>query len=334
MHGRDDERRVRGDEPELLVPNGLEQVALPPLDVLDAVQRRVEPGEAERARRSGRCRRRARCGAPRGTPGRRSRCRGRGLASTGLRTVSAASVRVAGPIWRTWSARDRRADPSDASTSPSNGSQREPCAHDAVANGEEARSRRARAGRPAPSAAAAIASGRLSRARKRRTSTERGSSASGRKPERREPLGESEAAVVADEPVDAAPRRSRHAPGARGASRASRLRVGSVLSTTSLSSGRTPFGVLLISTAAHLVGVLVLQLEVFLRVVLGLLRRSSCSSQLARRSRLTPPSWTPSERTSAFRARAAGSRGRSRGPAAPSARRACPTRRSGRARAR
>ena len=47
---RDDERRIRDDEPEPFVAGGLEQVPLPPLDVLDAVQLGVEPGEPERAR--------------------------------------------------------------------------------------------------------------------------------------------------------------------------------------------------------------------------------------------------------------------------------------------
>ena len=202
VHRRDDEGRIRDDEPELLVPNGLEQVALPPLDVLDAVQSCVEPGEAECARVQvdaddvlavARCEERLDAGAGAEVEGglhrpahgqRGERPRGRPdledvvLPAPGRRAVRRDDEPFERLESRTARARRRREWRSGPSA-------------------------RARAGRPPRARCAAAATGRLSRARKRRTSTERGSSASGPQPERGEPVVESQAAVVAHEPVDA-----------------------------------------------------------------------------------------------------------------------------------
>jgi hypothetical protein len=48
--GGDDEGRIGGDEPETFLTDGRVEVALTPLDVLDAVQRGIEPGEPKRTR--------------------------------------------------------------------------------------------------------------------------------------------------------------------------------------------------------------------------------------------------------------------------------------------
>ena len=125
------------------------------------------------------------------------------MASTGRRTVNAASVRVAGPIWRTWSSRGRRAERSDATHESLERLEREPRPHDAVADGDQPGSgelaqvdRRERGGGSRDRHA-------LTREEEADEHGE-GLVGAGPQPERREPVVESQAAVVADEPVDAA----------------------------------------------------------------------------------------------------------------------------------
>ena len=215
---------------------------------------------------------------------------------------------------------------------PSNGCEGEPRPHDAVANGDQAGSgelaqvdrRRVRRRRSRPA--------RCSRARKRRTSAERGSSASGRSRSAASPSSNPQAAVVADEPVDAAPRRSRPAPGVRGASRVPR----SVPVRLDLDRSCRPTlrPVLERSAAADLVRrPRPSARDLPSRHPRPLALSRPVSSRSLSLTAQPAPSWTPPA-YNVVRARAAGSRGRSRGPAAPSARRACPTRRAGRARAR